>query len=621
MMRTIREKTHILLYILVGCFVGLIVIEWGAQYSDVAHKTRGIIGKIDGNDIRYADFQSIYFNQMKQAQQQRDGEALSESELEALSEQIWNQIIEESIVNAFIKQNGIVVSDSEIVFDLNNNPPDFLRQSPSFQTDGKFDANKYIQALHNPQFAKEWVNIENILRAQLPFTKVQNMITASVRVTESELRQEYAKRNLKLTGQLIYFSPAEFSTNTLTVSDDEIKVYYDKHTEDFKEPEKAKLVYVHFDPSATKEDSAEVWERIKDVHRQAVDGKDIAELAKTYSADKGSAKDGGSLGWFTRGRMVHEFEEACFNGKKGDVIGPIKTQFGYHIIKIDSTRFVKDDKKKLAKSKDKKSPPIQDSVLARHVLIKMEASQTTIETARENAALFYESAKESGFDNALEKYRSKHSLAADTTAELVRNEMGMVAGFPDRLHQVVHFAFHDEVGSVSKPYKTSLGFTVFKLIAHAAAETKSMESVRGRITNSVLDEKRKELALKKAQEYRAKMAVLSDVKRIDTTIVIRDLNNVAMSGSIPGVGRDARLSAALFQVPLSVLSDPIAGSRGAYLVQILYRDVFNETKYQEARGGLRQQLLNAKQQRAYRDWIDGIKKKSEIQDFRADYNL
>jgi peptidyl-prolyl cis-trans isomerase D len=319
--------------------------------------------------------------------------------------------------------------------------------------------------------------------------------------------------------------------------------------------------------------------------------------------------------------MVKEFEEACFNGKRGDILGPIKTPFGYHMIRIDSTKFVKDDKKKLAKSKDKKAPPIQDSVYARHILIKMEASQTTIETARENANLFYETAKDNGFDMAFEKFHTKHNLAIDTTSEIVSNDMGMVAGFPDRMHQVVHFAFHEEVGAVSKPHKTAQGFTIFKLVSHAKAETKPLDQVRERVRNSLLDEKRKDLAFKKAQDYRAKMTALTDIKKIDSTLLIHDLNNFTMSSSIPGVGRDARLSGTLFQIPMSVVSEPIRGARGSYVAEVFVRDAFNEARYQEARGNLKQQLLSAKQQRAYREWLDGIKKKSEIQDFRADFNL
>ncbi len=613
MMTKIREKTHLLLYVLIFCFIALIVIEWGANYSDTARTQRGIIGKIDGDDVRYADFQTVYFNQVQQMQQQKEGETLSESEMEMLSDQIWNQMVEETLLRNFIKSNDVAVGDSEVVFHLRNNPPDFLRQSPSFQTDGNFDMNKYLQALNNPAYAKEWAQIENILRMQLPYTKLQRIITASSRVTEAELRQEYARRYLKINGQLIFFSPSEFSASTIDVSDDELKTYYDAHIEEYKEPEKARLIYVTFSDAATKEDSAEVFSRLDDVRKQLSEGKDFSDLAKTYSMEPGASKSGGELGWFTRGRMVKEFEDACFNAKAGDVVGPVVTQFGYHIIKIEETKF-KDKKKKSEVDQ-------QDSVKASHILIKMEASPTTVETARENATGFYELAKEKGFDEAMTKYGARFSLLVDTTAEILNNEYGMVAGFPDRMKNVVRFAFIDEIGSTAKPHRTSLGFTIFKSISRTKALTQPLDVVKDRVKNSVLDEKRKELAFKRAQEYRAKMTTMVDIKRIDTTFYIRDLNNFTANSSIPGVGRDARLAGALFQVPLSILSEPVKGTRGAYLVQLFTRDEFNESKYQSTRDELKRQLVNAKQQRAYREWLEAYRKGTTIEDFRADFNL
>lgn len=613
MMTKIREKTHILLYVLVFCFIALIVIEWGAKYSDTSHTKRGVIGKIGGDDVRYADFQTAYFNQIQQMQQKKDGEALTESETEMVSDQIWNQMVEETLLHNFIKKNDIVIGDSEVVFQLRNNPPDFLKQSPTFQTDGKFDANKYVQALNNPAYAKEWAQIENIIRVQLPYSKLQTMIALSSRVTEAELRQEYARRNLKVNGQLIFFSPSEFSANTIDVSEDELKAYYEAHVEEYKEPEKARLAYVNFSDAATKDDSAEVFARLNDILKQIKDGKDFSDLAKMYSTEPGASKSGGELGWFTRGRMVKEFEEACFNAKAGDVIGPVITQFGYHIIKIEETKF---------KNKNKKSEADQqDSVKASHILIKMEASPTTVESVRENANAFYELAKEKGFDEAFAKYGDKYNLSVDTTAEMLNNEFGMVAGFPDRLKNIVHFAFNDDIGSTAKPHRTSLGFTIFKTISRSKAETKSLESVKERIKNAVLDEKRKELAFGRAQEYRAKMTTMADIKKIDTTFFVRDLNNFTINNSIPGVGRDAKLAGALFQVPLSILSNPVKGTRGAYLVQLFTRDEFNESKYQSAREELKAQLIRAKQQRAYRDWLEAYRKGTSIQDFRPDFNL
>ncbi len=621
MMTKIREKTHVLLYVLVFCFVALIVVEWGAQYSDVGSQSRGTIGKINGDDIRYADFSGAYTNQVNQARQQKDGESLTDAEIDQISEQIWSQFIEEKLLRKFIDKNSIVVGDSDIVNELKNNPPEFIKNSPAFLTDGKFDASKYAQALNNPQFAKEWAQVEGVLRAQMPYNKLQAQIGSVAHITESELRQEYARRNLKLNGQLIYFSPAEFSSTDIQISDDEIKNYYNAHTDEFKEQEKSKLAYVSFDDSPTSQDSTDVIEKIADVKKQVLEKKDFSELAKLYSSDRGANQSGGSLGWFTKGAMVREFEEACFNDKvkKGDVIGPVLTTFGYHIIRIDSTRFAKD--RKSSKPLKKGDPEPKDSVLAHHILIKMEASQTTIETARENASLFYETAKEESFAAAYEKYRAKYNLKADTTLEIVKNESGVIAGFPDRMKNIQRFAFSEKPGSLARPNGTHLGFTVFTIVSHTDEGMTSLANAKEKIRATLLEEKRKDMAFKKAQEFRAKINSIADVTKIDSSITVRQLTNFLLANSVPGVGRDARLNGAIFNLPISTLSDAIKGARGAYIVQITSKEDINEAKYQDSRMQLKQALIGQKQQRAYREWLEAMKKKAKIEDFRALFNL
>jgi peptidyl-prolyl cis-trans isomerase D len=617
MMTKIREKTHILLYLLVIAFVALIVIEWGANYSDIARTKRGIIGKIDGDNVRYADFQTVYFNQTQQTQQQKGGEALSESELEGISDQVWNQMVEERLLQRFIRKNGITVGDSEIVYHLKYNPPDFLRQSPSFQTDGKFDMNKYFQALSNPQYGKQWAEIESILRMQLPFSKIQSVINTTARVSESELRVEYMRRNLKLSAKLIYISPAEVASETVTAADDELKAYYNSHRDDFKEPEKARLAYVNFSDQTTKEDSAEVFDRLAEIRKQIAEGKDFGELAKQYSIDKGTAENGGSLGWFAKGAMVKEFEDACFSGKAGEVVGPIQTQFGYHLIKIEDTKFV--SAKKSKKKKTENQP--QDSVKASHILIRMEASNKTIESARENANAFYETAKAEGFDKAFEKYTGRFSLRIDTTAEFLNNDRSMVPGFPDRLRGVLRYAFSQDREPLTRPYHTGSGFTIFTSVGYSKAGIKKYEEVSDKVKLSVIDEKRKELVYKKASGIREKMKTIDDIKKIDTSIIIRDVNNFSLNGSIPGVGRDVRASGAMFSIPVGTLSEAIKGTRGVYIVQVVQRDEFNESKYQTARADLKRQLLNIKQQKVYKDWFEATKKITPVEDFRADFNL
>lgn len=619
-MTKIREKTHILLYVLVFAFIALIVIEWGANWSDLSRMKRGIIGKIGGEDVRYADFQTTYFNQVQQAQQQRGGEALSESEMESISDQVWNQLVEERILRDFIRKNGIIASDSEIAFSLKNNPPDFLRQSPAFQTDGKFDASKYIQALNNPQFGRQWTEIEGILRQQLPYSKIQPLVQSAIRVTESEIRMEYMRRNLKLNAKVLYFSPAEIPVNDIQVSEDELREYYKKHADDFKEPAKARLAFVNFSEQPTAEDSAEVFNRLAEIKKQLKEGKDFDELARIYSADRGSAEQGGSLGWFTKGVMVKEFEDACFNANIGEIVGPVQTQFGYHIIRVDSLKKAVVKKTKKDKKEAKTEEP-KDSIFARHILIRMEASSKTVELARESANAFYETAREEGFAAAFERFGSRYNLRIDTTIEFTDNDRGLVAGFSEPLRSVVRYAFNEHRESVMRPIRTAIGFTIFTSVAYQKAGVRPFEAVMEKVKGFVIEEKRRQAVLAKGREIRAKMNTIEDIQKIDSLRIIRELTAFNMNGTVPGVGRDVKLNQFLFQQPTSQLLDAFLGTRGAYIVYIQDREEFVEAKYQAARAGIRQQLQNIKMQRAYRDWLDMAKKKMKVEDFRADFNL
>jgi peptidylprolyl isomerase/peptidyl-prolyl cis-trans isomerase D len=611
LMTRIREKLHIVLYLLVFFFIALIVVEWGANYSDIARSSRGVVGRVDGEDIRYADFHSALYNQSQLMQQQRGGEPLNESEMDNVSEQIWEQIVEQQLLQKLVREANLAASDSEIVFHLRYNPPDFLRQNPSFQTDGNFDQVKYLQALNNPQYAKAWTDIERALRAQLPFSKAQSLITSTVRVTEGELRQEYARRHLTVSGRLVFFSPAAVPVEQVNVTDDDLQAYYDAHLDDFKQPERARLVHVSFSDKPTASDSAEIFARLDDIKKQFAEGKDFAELAKIYSEEPGATESGGDLGWFGRNRMVKPFEDACFGAKAGDIVGPIETQFGYHIIKVEETKF----------KPRKKDAPDEDSVKARHILVRMAPSNNTVETARENATAFYEEAKSNGWTSAMAKYGERFALRADTTAEITNNEFGMIAGFQDRMRQVLRFAFSNDVGSVSPPHRTSSGFTTFGIANRSKAGIQPLDDVRERIRNLVTDEKRKELAFTRAQDVRTKIQVLEEIRLADTSLVITEFSGLALNGSISGVGRDTKINGQLFQLTPGALSAALKGARGSYIVQLSRRDEFKEQLYQDKRGELKEQLLNAKRQRAYREWLEAMKKAVDIEDFRADFNL
>jgi peptidyl-prolyl cis-trans isomerase C len=121
----------------------------------------------------------------------------------------------------------------------------------------------------------------------------------------------------------------------ITVAEKEIKDYYDNHPDMFKQPEQvqASHILIKLKPDASESEQAEALKKIKEVQEKQKKGEDFAELAKANSQCPSSAK-GGDLGYFGKGQMVPAFEEAAFGMKPGEVSDVVKTQFGYHLIKV-----------------------------------------------------------------------------------------------------------------------------------------------------------------------------------------------------------------------------------------------------------------------------------------------
>ncbi len=144
-------------------------------------------------------------------------------------------------------------------------------------------------------------------------------------LTNAVLARKYIEKNLQ---------------NKVTVSDAEVQKYYKEHKGQFKREEsvKARHILIRVPQGADKKQWDEAKKKIEGIIARLKKGEDFAKLAKEYSEDPGSKNRGGDLGYFTKGRMVPEFEKAAFALKKGEISGPVKTAFGYHVIKVEDRK-------------------------------------------------------------------------------------------------------------------------------------------------------------------------------------------------------------------------------------------------------------------------------------------
>jgi parvulin-like peptidyl-prolyl isomerase len=623
MMTKMREQTHIILGILLLAFLALIVVEWGSESTIFRSKAQtGVIASINGQDIHYEQFYRAYEQQIEQYKQQ-SGQEPPENQLEYLRNQVWESMMREVLVTQEIEKRGITATDKEVLHYIYKEPPPIVKQNPSFQNDkGEFDEAKYqsILSSESPEAKAFGVQIENYLRATLPYQKFQDELDASALVTEAEVRDDYAKRNQKATVRYVFFNPenyrAQAGTNgQIPREKSAVEKYYQEHEQEFKDAEKRKIDYLIFSNKATRADSDTVRSLAGQILQRAKSGEDFVTLAQTYSEDESNRDKGGDLGFFKRGAMVKPFEDAAFGANPGDIIGPVQTTFGLHIIKVVAKKFEKPEGENKDKKEKKDKKTGEEMVQASHVLLKFQPSRQTIDAAKDSANYFASIAKETGWETALQNEK----LAAQTSQPFAKGS-GFVPGVGMK-PIVSSFVFRSEVGTISDMFEVPQGFMVLRVVEAQKEHIKPLEEVQAQIENTLRTEKLKDMAFEAAQAARSKLTggmTLEDLAAQDS-LEIKTPEAFARTGFVSGIGRDPNFIGTAFSLQPNQISPAVKGNRGAYLIQLVSIEPINEADFQGQKETIRSQLLERAKQNAFSQWYADLKEKANIKDYRDLY--
>ena len=251
MLGTFRKFTKVVIWVVVVAFVGTIIFAWGMEVTR-SKSQRNIIGTIDGKDIDYRLYQP-YYDRLYQDQQARSEAELDNNAMRMLRRQAWENLVGEYLINREIQKRKIHETDEELVSYLRYQPPADLQQNSAFQTEGKFDYQKYMQAMADPtpQAVQFWASVEAAYRPELRILKLQRQIVSTVRVTDDDIRDYYLDKQEKAKAQIIDVSVLKFSQPGPEVSESDIRSYYDSHKEDYKVKDPGSLDYVLFSKDPT----------------------------------------------------------------------------------------------------------------------------------------------------------------------------------------------------------------------------------------------------------------------------------------------------------------------------------------------------------------------------------
>ena len=468
------------------------------------------------NEITSQEFRER-FEQERARVRQQQGDDFDPRAFESVENKlaVLDQLVDEQVVRLAGEQAGVVIGDVAV--------REYIATIPAFLgADGKFNGDQYRIALASGNPPRTPAMFEQLVRTSLQQSIIPSALQNSGFVTEAE-----TERLLKLLGETrdveIAMLP-EQPADTAPVTDAQIKQWYDTHTKDFRQAESVKLEYVEINgatlPPPAAPDEASLRKRYNDEKARFATpeqrltshilistaegaeakaaklateakaaGADFAALAKANSDDTGSKEQGGDLGWVDRGAMVKPFEDAVFAAKAGDIIGPVKTDFGYHVIQVREVRG----------GEGKPFEEVRDQLLAEQIKADGERGYTEL------AGRVVDATNKSPSD--LASAAKTVGLPLQTVGPFTRQDASGIAANP----AVLRAAFSDVLvqdGTASDPIaldESGNHSVVIRVAEHTPEQAIPLDKAREQVTAAIRADRTRQAAEKAADALLAKL--------------------------------------------------------------------------------------------------------------------
>ncbi len=603
---------------------GLIIIVfvfWGVgsfRPSDSA-----VIMKINGTAITAQDFMRRYALQVEQVQAGNPN--LTREDLESMAPNLKNQILQLMMMETLLAQEGERIGVSVTPYELRQRISSFA----AFHNDqGAFDPAVYERVLKAQNMTPG--SFEESVRRELLVQKFQLITSAPAYTTPQQARNLFffqgQQRVLdalvfksadymdqaKPTGEEVeayykthqasYQIPPQADVSYVTISGEtlaasetteqpEVEAYYEKNKSAYSRPERVHarhiLILAAQDADKATDDAAKA--KIDEIAAQIKGGKDFAETAKAFSQD-GSAQDGGDLGWFERGRMVPEFEQAAFALKPGEVSDPVRSPFGWHLIKLEEKAAA--DIIPLAE--------VQDDI--RHTLA-VEKARARVQNVLDSvlmATIGGQSLDEAAAKEGLEARQTGLQDAQELTQELQLKpaEVQTILASPEGKTLETAFSIGD-------------GYLLAHVVKSEPARTKAFDEVRDEIATQLQGEKAQQLASEAATE-----ALKTITDPLPEALAARMVVT-------PPMGRDG--VAAGFSAYNMTLADAVFNTEskdwlpvayavddGAALVRVKEVVPPTEEAWNAMEGRVVNALTNMKQEQQYLAFLNGLRQAADI---------
>ena len=599
MLQVMRSSAKYIWIFLVIFFVGgFLLAETSGLLGRAPVTTSTAVATVNGEDILATTWYNA-LNALEQQATQQTGRGVTLDERRRLADEAFEQLVGDALLRQEYRRRGISVTKEEIAEAARYSPPPQLAQSPELQTEGQFDPEKYQRFLSSPAARQEGLllQLEAYYRDQIPREKLFEQIASDVYVSDERLWQIW--RDIRDTAKISYvvFRPELVADNEVTVSDSEIKEYYDKNKKDFEKPSRAVVSVLAIPRAVSAADSDAVRDRLLAVRDRIIKGEKFEDVAKEVSTDSVSAQNGGFLGKGARGRFVPQFEEAAYALNPGEISQPVLTPFGYHLIKVD----------------EKKG----DTIAVRHILLPVSQSDSaataTDRRADELARIAASSDKPSALDEASRKLGIpiKRAAVLDTDALTIDGKF---------IPSVGPWAFQGaKVGETSELFDAEDGYYLGRLDSLTKGGIPSLEQAKPEIRAVLAIQKKLDKLMPRAQQFAARAAQtsLEDAAK-GAGMQLRQSEPFSRVGGAEGIGRLNQAIGAAFSLPMGAVSEPIRVYDGIFVERVDERKLTDKAAWEKEKAAQRQTVLQQLRQQRVRDFLQNLRDNAKITDRRKE---
>jgi peptidyl-prolyl cis-trans isomerase D len=376
------------------------------------------------------------------------------------------------------------------------------------------------------------------------------------------------------------------------VTPEDLRAYYDQHREQYRVPEQVKVSHILIktplpgpDGKVDARGVAEAQRRAEDLLKQLKSGAKLEDLAKKYSEDPGSGKQGGSLGWIGKGQTVPEFEKVAFSLPKGQISDLVKSSYGFHIIRVD------DKQEAHMKTLEEVKAEIEP-------ILKHQKGQ---QIAQQKAEALLKQARADGLDSAA----AAQGVPMITSDFFSRKDMLPGLGPSPQFMDAVFSATEKSPPDVAP---ASQGIVVFQLLGVKSPATPTFEEIRSRVEDEFKNERSSILLTQKGQELSDRAKTEHDLKRAAKELgaTVKTSDFVLPDGQVPDVGSMSGQAAVAFTLKPGDISGPINSGANAVVLKVLENQQPSEAEFAAKRDQIRDQLLLGKQQERFGLFVSSL---------------